>query len=459
MKGFVPTPPEVVDRMVARLFADRLPGPESSVLDPGCGPGAFIDGILRWSSRTGRTTPQVLGVEADPEHALVARERFASRKCVAIEHGDFLMPRSDRFDFIVGNPPYVPITGLDLAERSRYRASFQTAVGRFDLYLLFFEQALRLLKPGGRLVFITPEKFVYTQTAKPLRRLLDTCHIEELEFVDEATFGDLVTYPLITTVSRDKQDRPTRIRHRSGGEVSVDLRGRERSWLPALWGSPGGQVELTLADVCSRISCGIATGADQVFLVRTDELTDALRPFAFPTISGREIGPAARGGPRDSLLVPYDRCGDLLPEAELGPLGAYLSEPERRARLERRTCTLRKPWYAFHETPPLQEVSRPKILCKDIGQSPYFVADWDGSLVPRHSVYYIVAADVDAMGPLLGYLNSAQAATWLLAHCQRAANGFIRLQSHVLKRLPLPREFERFRSTAALDLVASVETA
>ena len=42
------------------------------------------------------------------------------------------------FDYIIGNPPYVPIEGLDEAEKGRYKAAFLTAQGRFDLYLLFF---------------------------------------------------------------------------------------------------------------------------------------------------------------------------------------------------------------------------------------------------------------------------------------------------------------------------------
>jgi adenine-specific DNA-methyltransferase len=73
----------------------------------------------------------------------------------------------------------VPITGLSEDERRSYRQRYTTATGRFDLYLLFFEQALRLLKPGGRLVFITPEKFLYVRTAEPLRRALGAVAVEE----------------------------------------------------------------------------------------------------------------------------------------------------------------------------------------------------------------------------------------------------------------------------------------
>jgi hypothetical protein len=141
------------------------------------------------------------------------------------------------------------------------------------------------------------------------------------------------------------------------------------------------------------------------------------------------------------MLVPYDIENRLIPEDSLGELGVYLSEPARRAKLLRRTCVERKPWYAFHETPPLSDLLRPKILCKDIGATPYFVIDRSGRFVPRHSVYYIVPTHAEQINELTDYLNSATAQQWLRDHCQRASKGYLRLQSHVLKRLPVPDEF------------------
>ncbi len=138
------------------------------------------------------------------------------------------------------------------------------------------------------------------------------------------------------------------------------------------------------------------------------------------------------------MLIPYRDDGTLMDESALGELGVYLRQRERREQLMQRTCVARKPWYAFHENPPLRDIRKPKILCKDIGAKPWFVVDEAGEIVPRHSVYYLAPRDPAAIHDLCEYLNSAEAADWLLAHCQRAANGFVRLQSHVLKRLPLP---------------------
>ena len=438
MKGFVPTPERVVDAMVAKLLGDSPPRKGSFILDPGCGSGAFLKGIIRWSRRHNVEVPGIVGIESDPRHIPGARQAAEGLTSISIVNEDFLSPRKALFDYIIGNPPYVPISDLSVPEREKYREGYQTARGRFDLYLLFYEQALRLLKPGGRLVFITPEKFVYVRTAEPLRCALARMTVEEIHLVDETTFGDLVTYPAITTVVNTRALTPTRVIFRDGRTREVRLPADGTSWLPAINGRSDARSDLTLADICHRISCGVATGADAVFVTRTDGMPADLKRFAFPTLAGRQIRPGQPVCSSHSILVPYGLRGNLLGEEHLGGLGSYLRQPELHGRLTRRTCVLRKPWYAFHETPPLTDILRPKILCKDITSQPFFLPDETGEIVPRHSVYYLVPKDPSQLQEICDYLNSPFARSWLEAHCQRAANGFLRLQSHVLKNLPVP---------------------
>src|SRR5207248_6263233 len=129
-----------------------------------------------------------------PRHHPELRAKYERQRAVRIEHADFLADGRTTFDFIVGNPPYVPITAMSENEKARYRTRYASARGRFDLYLLFFEQALRSLAPSGRLVFITPEKYLYVETAGPLRDLIARHHGEVFYLVREDTFGDLASY-------------------------------------------------------------------------------------------------------------------------------------------------------------------------------------------------------------------------------------------------------------------------
>lgn len=427
--------------MVEKLFADRPPRSDESLLDPGCGTGAFIEGVVRWCKRAGLPLPQIVGIDSDPSLLEEARRRIGSVDQVILLNEDFLAPRQAQFDYVIGNPPYVAITGLTVSEREQYRQAYQSAVGRFDLYLLFFEQALRLLRPDGRLVFVTPEKFLYVQSAKLLRTQLAETGIQEIQLIDESSFGGLVTYPAITTVCQQGSATKTRIVLRTGAVRSVRLNANSVSWLPDVNGQVTREPAYVLQDAFVRISCGVATGADSVYVVRDADLATPLRHYSHLTLSGRELVLEKSLKTSHRMMIPYTRNGELLSESELGPLGEYLRQPDCRSRLMKRTCVSRKPWYAFHETPPLEDILRPKILCKDIGSRPWFVVDELGLIVPRHSVYYLVPIDPSQIHELCSYLNSDIVSEFLMAHCQRAANGFVRLQSHILKRVPLPERF------------------
>ena len=450
MKGFVPTPPALVDQMVDKLFRAGPPTAESTLLDPGCGSGVFVEGVLRWCQRNGAAIPRITAVDSDPARLREARRALAGVAQVTLDERDFLLPSAEQYDFIIGNPPYVSIMGLDACERAIYRERFRAASGRFDLYLLFFEQALGMLSRNGRLVFVTPEKYMYVQSAGPARQILAAAGVEEIELIDEQSFPGLVTYPAITTVACGHGRGPTRFVARDGTTLDVRLPPNRRSWLATINGRQPHEGGPTLADAFARISCGVATGADDVFVLPRGRVPEGLDRFAYPTLSGRELVPGTEPSPSKMMLVPYGPNGELLPERRLGGLRDYLTTPDRRERLERRTCAARKPWYAFHETPPLADLRKPKILCKDITSRPWFVPDLSGEIVPRHSVYYLVPNDPSRLQELCDYLNSDEVAEYLMTHCQRAANGFLRLQSHILKQVPLPAELVAGEQLAAV---------
>jgi methylase of polypeptide subunit release factors len=440
MKGFVPTPPSIVDLMVAKLFERTPPEPEDTLLDPGCGRGAFIDGIIRWCDKNNMELPRITGIESDPKHIVIASEKYSGYPSIQIRHEDFLLQAPGKFNFIVGNPPYVPITGLTEQEKGLYRTLFHSATGRFDLYFLFFEQALHCLKKDGRLVFITPEKYLSVKSASQLRIILSGYCINEIDLIHEQSFGKLVTYPAVTTITHQKSDAQTKIIFRDGRTKSVRIPKEGTSAFPALYGITKKKAGYcTLGEVCLRVSCGVATGADAVFVHKKQEIPPDLKKYAFPTITGKDLLSGSSEVKSDlEMITPYETNGKLIPESQLGALKNFLLIQENHTRLLKRTCVAKKPWYAFHENPPLAQILQQKILCKDITEKPFFRIDYSGEFVPGHSVYYIIPKNPDHLETIHDYLNSHEVRLWLESNCQRAANGFLRLQSTILKQIPVP---------------------
>ncbi len=107
------------------------------------------------------------------------------------------------FDVLLGNPPYVRqelFTDLKSYLQSQYAAYHGVA----DLYVYFYELGLNLLKPGGRLGFISSSSFFKTSSGEPLRRLLTTaCQLEVLvDFGDWQVFEGVTTYPAVITAHK-----------------------------------------------------------------------------------------------------------------------------------------------------------------------------------------------------------------------------------------------------------------
>ncbi len=95
------------------------------------------------------------------------------------------------FDVVIGNPPYIMLQNLETREVFDYALKkFRSAKYKIDTYQLFTEQAVKLLKDGGLLGFITPNTFLKNIHAEPLRKfILDTTRIKEVLLFNYSVFA------------------------------------------------------------------------------------------------------------------------------------------------------------------------------------------------------------------------------------------------------------------------------
>jgi hypothetical protein len=63
---------------------------------------------------------------------------------------------SDGFDIVIGNPPYIQIQKFQKEQKEIWVAQgYETYAATADIYCLFYERAIKLLKRGGHLCYIT----------------------------------------------------------------------------------------------------------------------------------------------------------------------------------------------------------------------------------------------------------------------------------------------------------------
>ncbi len=107
------------------------------------------------------------------------------------------------FDIVIGNPPYVRMEFLKPV-KPWLAKNYVVADERTDLYAYFFEKGVSILKPGGRLGFISSSTFFRTGSGEKLRlHLSERTDMEVVvDFGDTQVFEGVTTYPAILVATK-----------------------------------------------------------------------------------------------------------------------------------------------------------------------------------------------------------------------------------------------------------------
>ena len=491
--GTVYTPKPLVRFILdqAGCTLDDLDGP---VLDPACGAAVFLCEILdRAAARIGGgvlplvgadrrallrfATSNLFGVDVDPNARVLALQALRARfvqlapgplapdfLSLNIVEDDFLTGSAIRglapirrggFAFIVGNPPYVSTTRLPNSYKTRLRALYATAVGRVDLYTLFFERALQLLRPNGVLGFITPDKFLASETSRELRaHLAKHGSLRRVAtFRSHRVFPGAAVVPCVTVIGKTSSTDDVHVLacESDGNDVRVTTESHaprvglgEAPWQfrpPALIGL----VERLRAShprldsMTRRISAGPATGRDDIY-VRPSEELDRIEPELLrPAIRGRDIAPFLITDSGLRILLPYVFIGDkpqLIALSRFQGARRYLER--HRESLAQRHCVRvwEKTWFDMHDLPASDITRATKIVVPDVAEHCRFAVD-RGEFFPLHSAYYIVLAESKRADFVAAILNSTVAEFILRLLSPVAKDGFSRFRRQFLSTLPI----------------------
>ncbi|TWA26363.1 TaqI restriction endonuclease [Sinorhizobium medicae] len=219
-----------------------------------------------------------------------------------------------RFDIVLGNPPYVRMEMLKQI-KAHLQSRFAVATDRADLYAYFFELGVDLLKPGGRLGFISSSTFFRTGSGKLLRSFLaEKSEVEcVVDFGELQVFEGVTTYPAIVTLRKGDHAATGSLQYLNVRDLPDDLakmfeeqsRSMPRARLTSgTWRFESDMLDAvrqkisagrpTLTEVFGAPLYGIKTGLNDAFVItrqerdkivlrasetRGDRSADLLKPF------------------------------------------------------------------------------------------------------------------------------------------------------------------------------------
>lgn len=258
---------------LVRLIVEEVhPAPGDVAIDPSCGDGAFLRGVLAFVARNAgggdrqalaeTWAARLVGLDTHPEAVAGARRALSEafhdllgaeippERC-RIFQADPLqadgLPRlleqagiPDAPDggrlLVLGNPPYVEAKRLSRDMKRELASRYPDAVnGAPDLYLYFLHVCLGWLRPGDRLALVLPNKLLVNAGARAVReRLLDSGALCEVWLAtDTRAFGAAGVYPIVLFAGGGAGEPRVTIR-RLQNEDGV-LSAAEASRVPTAW--------------------------------------------------------------------------------------------------------------------------------------------------------------------------------------------------------------------------------
>lgn len=411
------------------------------------------------------TRTAVVGLLRQERLTADTAEALADRWLV---QGDFLMTGLEgRFDFVVGNPPYVRQELIPAPLLAEYRGRYRTMYDRADLYIPFIERSLSMLAEDGTLGFICADRWMKNRYGGPLRSLVaERFHLAVyVDMVDTPAFhSDVIAYPAITVIRREAPGA-TRVAHRPAIDRATLAALAEALRSPALPKEAGAVRELarvtngsepwllessdqmalirrleqhfpTLEEAGCKVGIGVATGADDAFIGDYETL-DVEPDRKLPLVMTKDIlsGEVAWRG--KGVVNPFRDAGGLVDLGDYPRLRRYLEA--RHEAIAGRHCAQKTPanWYRTIDriTPSL--ATRPKLLIPDIKGEAHIVFE-SGALYPHHNLYFITAEDWD-LRALQAVMLSAVTRLFVATYSTRMRGGFLRFQAQYLRRIRIPR--------------------
>jgi adenine-specific DNA-methyltransferase len=391
------------------------------------------------------------------------------------------------FDIVLGNPPYIRIQTLDKSLKKYFSDKYESATKNYDLYVLFDECGMNLLKAGGNLIYIQSNKFLNSDYGIGVRGLVaDNKWLYSIvDFGAAQMFSSVTTYTCILhcrkaenasfqfvgftgneiTDSFVSYSLTRKITNDIVGEVFHSNFISKNQWN---FGSTGSidiftQIEangVKLKELVLSIFVGLQTSADPVYIVEQkgdgyysrhlDDFVKLEDAFLKPLLKGSEIRRYKIDYQNLKLVFPYQMVQGrmtLVSPTEFkakSPLTwKYLKRCEEKLRGRENGKMDRDDWYAYVYPKNLEDFHETKIMTQVLAKQSSMVLDDD------QGYYFVGGGNAGGYGIalkenskisykyLLGLLNSKLLDYYLQNHSSKFQNDYFSYSKRFTENIPI----------------------
>ena len=380
------------------------------------------------------------------------------------------------FDCVIGNPPYIQIQKMGADANALQKMNYETFERTGDIYCLFYEMGMKLLKPGALLSFITSNGWMKSAYGKSLRSMLSSQYQSSLliDFAGYKVFDSATVDVNILSVIKSNTQRETTACSIKKDDFEVEKLSdyvqthavlsdfsSSESWsiLSDIERSIKAKIEAKgtpLKDWDIQINYGIKTGFNDAFIIdsaKRNEILDACQSDDERQRTAEIIRPILRG--RDIKRYDYEFADQYIIatfpskqyniddyQALRGFLLSFGMERLEQTgkeytingeKVKARKKTNNKWFETQDDISYWDDLSKTKIVWIELSDESKFALCED--LVPLNTVFFLTGANLHH---ILGLLNS-KLVHWYFTTCLGTSSGVgtNRWLKYTIEQLPL----------------------
>lgn len=389
-----------------------------SILENSCGDGQFLKEIVKRYIKDGLNRNisekniksglqrDIVGVEIDRTELEKCRSNLTT---VAESYGIFgvewklvnmdalKFESQKKFDFIVGNPPYISYAALTEHTREFLKLNFSSCkMGKPDYYYAFIESALGHLNENGELVYLVPNNFYKNRFAEVLRENVLENLFSLYDFTHQQLFEDRMTSSVIIHCKKNLISETLKYNDVTNRETILFKKNSlKNKWTFKALDS---YEDTHKFGDYFNVSHGVATQLNRVFILKNYKIKDSdIIHFSGNTVELNCTYPAASPksmfyNKEEKIIFPYEytKSGFKKIEEERFkreyPL-AYNYFEKNKDDLESRKKDKSALWFHFGRSQALSHIYQEKLLMSTIITDKVNVWELDKFTVPYSGVY------------------------------------------------------------------------
>lgn len=305
-----------------------------------------------------------------------------------------------KFDYVIGNPPYITYRDLDIETRTFIRENYSVCKnGKFDYCYAFIESSINCLNNKGKLAYLIPNSIFKNVFGEKLREYMKPYLTEIYDYTTKKLFPVLTSSAIIILNKGTRKDYIEYYDIVSNNHYNISKSDLGVKWNFTKCKKKKNNVEKVKFGDYFTASITIATLLNKAFVLKKYEQNDeyiVLDKFKVEKkITKIAVSPRSLNyGKNERIIFPYRYLNGTLLRYKVDDFEQKYPETKKYLKsffyeLENRKSDKNCNWYEYGRTQALAHLDQEKLLLSTIVTKEIKVYSLDRNTIPYAGIYII----------------------------------------------------------------------